>query len=97
MAPLETHELTSLVPPDGNGFYVNHDARISKISIHERHASDDEASDDGNEGEGDSAALLGGHTRSNSLSAPDPPAAASQVIKGIITEVLYTIPSLLSN
>ncbi|CAE6434380.1 unnamed protein product [Rhizoctonia solani] len=91
MSPLETHELTSLVPADGSGFYENHDVRISKISIHERHRSDDEASDDGNEGESASAALLGWHTRSNSLNAPDPPAEASRVIKGIISETAPTL------
>ncbi|KAG8764231.1 hypothetical protein FRC11_011247 [Ceratobasidium sp. 423] len=95
MARLETHELTSLAPTTGNGFYENHDARISKISIHEHHASDDEGSDDGNEGEGASAALLGGHVRTNSSGVPDAPAGASQVIKGIISEVLdKTAPTL---
>ncbi|KAF8710609.1 Divalent cation transporter, partial [Rhizoctonia solani] len=91
MAPLETHELSSLAPVNGNGFYENYDAHVSKISMHERHASDDEASDDGNEGEGANAALLGGHSRSNSLGAPDPPEGASQVIKGIITETAPTL------
>ncbi|CAE6444079.1 hypothetical protein ACGC1H_004886 [Rhizoctonia solani] len=87
MAPLETHELTSLAPVNGNGLYENHDARISKVSIH---ASDDEGSDDGREGESASAALLGGHARSSS-GIPDPPVEARQVIKGIISETAPTL------
>ncbi|CAE6370785.1 unnamed protein product [Rhizoctonia solani] len=88
MAPLETHELASLAPANGNGFYENHDARISKVSIQEYH---DEGSDDGREGESASAALLGGHTRSNSLGIPDPPVEARQVIKAIISETAPTL------
>ncbi|CAE7197197.1 unnamed protein product [Rhizoctonia solani] len=91
MAPSETHELASLAPANGNGFYDNHDARTSKVSIQEYHVSDDEGSDDGHEGESASAALLGGHTRSNSSGAPDIPLKASQVIKGIISETAPTL------
>ncbi|KAJ1310528.1 hypothetical protein OPQ81_007258 [Rhizoctonia solani] len=91
MSPLETHELASLAPANGNGLYENHDARISKISIHERNSSDDEGSDDGNEGESASAALLGGHARSDSLGATDPPIGSSQVIKRIISETAPTL------
>ncbi|EUC66044.1 divalent cation transporter [Rhizoctonia solani AG-3 Rhs1AP] len=84
MAPLETHELTSLAPTNDNGFYENHDARISKVSIH---ASDDEGSDDGHEGESASAALLGGHARSSS-GVPDPPVEARQTAPTLFLTVL---------
>lgn len=94
MAPSETHELESLVPhsetPDG--FYQNHDARISKHSVND-HLSDDEASEDDNEHAGAGAALLGGHTRSHSgaENIVSQPQGASQVIKGIISETAPTL------
>lgn len=90
MAPSETHELAPLAShsESANGFYQNHDARISKHSIDDRN-DDDEASDDDNEHAGAGAALLGGHMRSDSGAnhVVSQPQGASQVIKGIISEV----------
>jgi hypothetical protein len=90
MAPSETHELASFTSRTGTPthFYADHNSSIFKHRNND-HFSDDEGSNDENEHEGASVALLGGHTRaiSGATDAISRPTGASQVIKGIITEV----------